>query len=655
MEVSAKDTSRVTKVTQISPENQTLSHSDENVSKCPPVTLSWHNTVVTHKKSRRVILSNVSGVVHPGQAVALMGASGAGKTTLLNTLLNRNLSGLKIDGQVMVDGVELGPRITSVSGYVQQEELFLPTLTVKEHLLLQARLRLAGSDAAYRAKRVDEIMNDLGLMKCRNTRIGVSGIKKGISGGESKRLMFASELLNDPPLLFCDEPTTGLDSAMAESVVVTMRKLAEKGHSIICTIHQPSAYVFNLFHQVMFLAGGRLAYFGTPSLCVEMFARFGYPCRRDYNPADMLIETLAIEPYNEEKCIERITKICDQYNESDEGKKFFDDVAEVLTTENNEVEINDASGVNESNKSIKVDVSTKGRKIVAFPIQFYALLQRSVIDNWRNPALVRAKIMLKVFMGLFVGLLYLHSEREETYGIQNITGALYFLVNELTYATCMGILSFLPDDFPLVVREYHDGLYHLFSYYVARCLSYVPLFTLDGLLMMCICYYMIGLVPAAERFFSILGISLLIEQCAAAFGVMLSTCSPSYPVAIAIAAPLLTVLSLSGGMYANLSTIPKAVRWIQYISWFKYGFEAFSITQWTGVGAENVGDCIYQPLRDHPREINRTACLHVSTVLNQYSFQESNLWMDLTVLSALIFIFYAIGFIGLWIRVRFAR
>lgn len=202
-------------------------------------------------------------------------------------------------------------------------------------------------------------MNDLGLMKCRNTRIGINGVKKGISGGESKRLLFASELLNDPPLLFCDEPTTGLDSAMAESVVITMRKLAEKGHTIICTIHQPSAFVFNSFHQVMFLAGGRLAYFGAPQECVEMFNRFGYSCRRDYNPADMLIETLAIEPNNEELCLQRITKICDQYAESDEGHKFFEEINEVGKT----------TDINESNKTIKDVEHLKNRNTVAFPIQ----------------------------------------------------------------------------------------------------------------------------------------------------------------------------------------------------------------------------------------------------------------------------------------------
>jgi hypothetical protein len=271
----------------------------------------------------------------------------------------------------------------------------------------------------------------------------------------------------------------------------------------------------------MFLAGGRLAYFGPPAACVDIFARFGYTCRKDYNPADMLIETLAIEPYNEEQCMERINKICDQYAESEEGRKFQQEVSEALRA---------SEALDNEVKAMRDHEHFKNRNKVIFPIQFYALLQRSVLDNWRNPALVRAKIILKVFMGVFVGLLYLQTNKELEFergnynpyfnrsrdeihalskqyqtAITNFNGALYFLVNELTYATAMGILSFMPDDYPLVVREYHDGLYYLASYYIARCLSYVPLFTLDGLLMMSICYYMVGFVPTIGRFLSVLG------------------------------------------------------------------------------------------------------------------------------------------------------
>jgi len=161
-----------------------------------PVGLSWHNLTVVHPKSGRVILGNttfcrlqrcdqlwflfsdkVSGMALPGQLVALMGASGAGKTTLLNTLLSRNLKNLHVEGQVLVNGHELGSEITYASGvssphkykptlnetiiflkYVQQDELFMGTLTVKEHLLIQARLRLVGFSEKKIRRRVNEVL-----------------------------------------------------------------------------------------------------------------------------------------------------------------------------------------------------------------------------------------------------------------------------------------------------------------------------------------------------------------------------------------------------------------------------------------------------------------------------------------------------------------
>ncbi|KAH7695797.1 Protein WHT-2, partial [Aphelenchoides avenae] len=118
------------------------------------VVLSWHELTVTHKKSGRVILDHVSGMAEPGQFVALMGASGAGKTTLLNALIARNLQGLEVKGEVLVDGRLLGRHITN-SGYVQQDELFVANLTVREHLEIQARLRLVGVDEEERTGRID--------------------------------------------------------------------------------------------------------------------------------------------------------------------------------------------------------------------------------------------------------------------------------------------------------------------------------------------------------------------------------------------------------------------------------------------------------------------------------------------------------------------
>uniref|UniRef100_A0A1I7XIF1 ABC transporter domain-containing protein n=1 Tax=Heterorhabditis bacteriophora TaxID=37862 RepID=A0A1I7XIF1_HETBA len=460
---------------------------------------------VTVQKGGREVLCCVSGLARPGELMALMGASGAGKTTLLNTLLARNLRGLHVDGKVEVNGNEIGRNITAISGYAQQEELFVGTLTVREYLTIQARLRVNGTQSK-REKRVNTVLSQLGLLKCQNTRIGVIGVKKGISGGEARRLTFACELLSNPALLFCDEPTTGLDSFMAESVVQVLSKLAKSGRTVICTIHQPSSQLYLMFDRVMFLAGGRTAFLGSPRDGIEFFKSSGYPCPHNYNPADMIIHILATVPQEEEECRARISKICDQFSNGSYGRTLSNNIDQIIPG--------------------KVP---QGRGRVSLPTQIGALLHRSCLDNLRNPSLARAKLMQKSIMGLFIGLLYLQTPLDIKIGVSNLNGALFYLVSELTYSTLFGILTFLPADYPLVVREYHDGIYSIFSYYFARSLSYVPLFTADGLVMLLICYWLVGFSSSFTQVAYACFICFLIEQSSSAFGVMLSTISPSYP------------------------------------------------------------------------------------------------------------------------------
>lgn len=130
-----------------------------------------------------------------------------------------------VSGTRYANGIEVtSDSLVSVSAYVQQADLFLGALTVHETLLFQAKLRMETSMSKENRKiRVEQVMDDLGLTKCRNTTVGIHGIVKGISGGELKRLSFACEVLTNPQLLFCDEPTSGLDSFMAYNVVDVLR------------------------------------------------------------------------------------------------------------------------------------------------------------------------------------------------------------------------------------------------------------------------------------------------------------------------------------------------------------------------------------------------------------------------------------------------
>lgn len=121
-------------------------------------------------------------------------------------------------------------------------------------------------------KLITELLECTGLTKSTHTVIGNNGHSNVLSGGEKKRLAFATELLTKPTILFCDEPTTGLDSFGAQQLLSTMHALASRGTTIMCTIHQPSSQLFSMFQQVLLLADGRVAFMGTPEQALEFFA-----------------------------------------------------------------------------------------------------------------------------------------------------------------------------------------------------------------------------------------------------------------------------------------------------------------------------------------------------------------------------------------------
>ena len=170
--------------------------------------------------------------------------------------------GLKIDGKITVNGVEVKEDISKISAYIQQNDVFVGALTVEEHLSFQSKLRMSKETKQRQADRVQEVVRLMGLNKCYKTLIGTPGISKTISGGEMKRLAFASEILTDPPIIFADEPTSGLDSYLATAVVQTLKDLAANGSTILCTIHQPSYDLFQTFDSLTLLSMGRCAYTG---------------------------------------------------------------------------------------------------------------------------------------------------------------------------------------------------------------------------------------------------------------------------------------------------------------------------------------------------------------------------------------------------------
>ncbi|GMR48288.1 hypothetical protein PMAYCL1PPCAC_18483, partial [Pristionchus mayeri] len=583
------------------------------------VAITWKNLGVT-TVAGRPLLRNVNGIAVPGMMTALMGASGAGKTTLLNTLLARNTKGLKIKGEILVNGQNIGKGVTEVSAYVQQEDIFVGTLTVGEHLYMQANMRLPNDWTAREKKeRVDAVTRDMLLENSTGSRIGVPGVTKGISGGELKRLAFATEILADPPVLFADEPTTGLDSHMAMIVTKRMECLSgDQGKTIVCTIHQPASEIFELFDRILFLAGGRVAFFGTPPEAVSFFSKCGYGIADHTNPADHYIRQIAILPGYEEECKRKCTEICDKFAESALCKRMDEEMEE----------FSQKRPLEQINK-------------VGWCTLFLMLLLRYSKDNFRKKSVVFAKFLQKLFMGIFIGLLYLQTKKDQN-GVNNLKGVLFYFCSEITYSTVFAIQTYMPGDYPLLAREYHDGIYPVSAYLCAKIVSYLMIFSIDGTVMVTIAYWMVGF-PSFLNYLMTVFICLLVEISAGSMGIAICSIAPSYAVAVSLTGPILTVLSMSGGLFTNVEEMPKLISWVQYLSWFRYGYESLIVTQFSHEEFDNI-------------PCNTTVCFHNGTeIIHSLNFKKSNHYGNLVIMVIYAVVVYSMGYVGLVWRVLKSR
>ena len=232
-----------------------------------------------------------------GSMLAILGRSGAGKSSLLNVVAQRG-TGTRT-GHVLLDGAQLQSIDRLRVGYVEQGDELPPYLSAREHLLVYAAL------GGCPRERVDLVLRVLELDKVAESRIGVlgTGRRRGLSGGERKRLAIGSALMFNPPVLCLDEYTSGLDSETALVVTKVLRRVATAGRKLlVATIHQPSSAVYYAFDQSLLLSKGRVQYVGKPSGAVTHFASLGPPgdprftCPAYFNPADFAIALMAAPP-----------------------------------------------------------------------------------------------------------------------------------------------------------------------------------------------------------------------------------------------------------------------------------------------------------------------------------------------------------------------
>ncbi|OBA23628.1 pleiotropic drug resistance protein PDR [Metschnikowia bicuspidata var. bicuspidata NRRL YB-4993] len=445
----------------------------------------WKNLTysVKIKSEERVILNQIDGWVKPGQVTALMGASGAGKTTLLNCLSERLTTGVVTDGIRMVDGKPLDGSFQRTIGYVQQQDIHLPTSTVREALTFSAHLRQP-KEVSIKEKDayVDHVIDLLDMNIYADALIGVAG--EGLNVEQRKRLTIAVELVAKPKLLlFLDEPTSGLDSQTAWSICKLMRKLADHGQAILCTIHQPSAMLMQEFDRLLFLQkGGRTAYFGdlgkNSQTLIDYFEGNGaHPCPKDANPAEWMLEVVGAAPGSR-----AAQDYFEVWRNSDEYAAVHKEL-EYMETELLKLPAESSAG-------------DEASYAAPFWSQYYFVTKRALQQYWRLPGYIYSKIFLVGSSALFNGFSFFKAGTS-IQGLQNQMFSIFMFFIPLNTLIQQMLPYYVKQREVYEVREAPSKTFSWAAFITAQITAEVPFQVAIGIIAFFCWYYPVGLYENA--------------------------------------------------------------------------------------------------------------------------------------------------------------
>ncbi|KAH7143896.1 P-loop containing nucleoside triphosphate hydrolase protein [Dactylonectria macrodidyma] len=581
--------------------------------------LTWRgvNVTVKDRESRELksIVQNVEGIVEAGEICALMGPSGCGKTTLLNVLARRPTNSSNVEAEVLINGSTLSrSQFREISCFVEQEDALIGALTVRETLEFSSRLASTSSlPKQERLLRINGLLESFGLVEQANTIIGTP-IRKGISGGQKRRVGVASQLITSPKLLFLDEPTSGLDSAASFEVVNYLRQVARRNNLIVvCSIHQPSTSTFNLFDKLLLLSAGRPHYFGPVDAVADYYSGAGAAMPQYVNPAEHLLEMVNIDfAHDKAAAARRLDKMQVTWQASSQAADIGDRIAKA-----------EASGGH-----LSLDTVEKRPSMTSLTL---TLLHRSFVKSYRDVVAYGIRVAMYLGLAVMMGTVWVRLDADQE-SIQPFTNAIFFGSAFMSFMAVAYVPAFIEDRLQYV-KEHHNGLYGAGELILSNFFIGIPYLFLIAMLFSVISYWLSNFQPTAQAFFTWVMWLFLDLLAAESLVVFMTSLFPNFVISLALVAFANGLWMSVGGFMVPPTILNSFYKYVfHYWDYQKYVFQGMMVNEF----ANRVYECGKGCRCMFESSLAEQCKIDGQAVLDQYGYKAGHMSKDVGIMIAII-------------------
>ncbi|XP_050435525.1 ATP-binding cassette sub-family G member 1-like [Adelges cooleyi] len=582
--------------------------------------------VGTFHKEKKDVLRGISGRFNCGELTAIMGPSGAGKSTLLNILtgfqskgVNGSVRTCRIDEDVVSNSSSgnkdnEGAMCRKESCYIMQDDQLCPLFTVLEIMMMAADLKL-GYTLSYKSKQlvIEDILDSIGLSGSLHTRCG------RLSGGQKKRLSIALELIDNPPIMFLDEPTTGLDSTSSHQCVSILKGLARGGRTVVCTIHQPSASTFEMFDHVYIMAEGYCVYQGSSLNTVPYLQTIGLNCPQYHNPADFILEVVTGE-YGHFTSQLKIASADNSWR-----------TPRQITC--SDMALERKSKTKLTTTLVLVNQPTELNKLLV-------LIHRSLMQVYRDWTVSHIKLCMHFLVGILLGLLFENAGIDGGKTINNVGFCIVSLVY-LSYTSIMPAILKFPAELHILKKELFNNWYSLPTYFIAFLVTNMPIQMVFCFIYTSVSYYLSAQLMTWTRFLMFLFVCQLMTLISEGIGLILGTAMS--PVNGVFVGSIITCLCiLFAGFLVLFNHMPIVLYYVSYISFMRYALEGLVVSIY-GYGREPLA-CLGDQEYCHYR--------FPETTFKEIGMSDGKFWSDVSALAGYLIVVLIISYLTLRKRLR---